>query len=241
MSDDAKLLLSRPLPVGVRLYSTLQQWYLKDRDARMSTMAAFALAHFPARGFHSATPWPDTLALLLGYNSTPQTDGRTAQQGTGTPRQQTPQVPASGIHPARHAVELAMLVSRALALGKRFPQPESAPIAGASSGTSSSTSSGSSSATASSEVVSVLIQQWPGVVRSISPGAAWDALREVAAAEVLSVQQWQGLAMWAGQQVPTGGDAGVQAAAEKRVRSLLGAAWSTVMWVQDNAEVMCKG
>jgi hypothetical protein len=216
-------------------------------------MAAFALAHFPARGFHSDTPWPDTLALLLGYNSSTQPDGRAPKQDPAgipqqqtpqqqTPQQGTPQLPASGIHPARHAVELAVLVSKAVALSKKFPQPESAPVAGAgSSSSSSSTSTSTSSSTTSSEVVSVLIQQWARVVGSISPGAAWDVLREVAAAEVLSVQQWQGLVVWAAQQVPTGGDAGVQAAAQKQVRSLLGAAWSTVSWVQDNAEVMCKG
>lgn len=216
---------------GDKLFTTLQQWYLANRDARIATMAAFALAHFPARGFHSTTSWQDTLSLLLAINTT---SGSTVQQGSAASSVIQPgPKPVSGISIAKHAVELSVLVSRANTLSNRFPQPEIAP-AGSSSGARNSDS------ITNSPVVAFLIQQWPQVVASVGEGTAWDLLREVSATEVLTVQQWQGLADWAAQQLQSNGTGGA-GGQRRRVQALLGAAWSTVSWVQANTEAVCRG
>lgn len=210
---------------GDRLLSTLQQWYSASRDARTATLAAFALAHWPARGLHSPTPWQDILSSLLDLNSTPSSQGSTTAAAAA-------RTPASGIRPAKHAVELSVLVSRAVTISRRFPQPEVAPQAAAAA----------ASGLADAPVVSVITQQWPQLVASVGEGAAWAVLRQVSAREVLTPQQWQGLAWWAAQQRPAegGGDGGVRKTQAKRVQALLGAAWSTVTWVKANAKVLCS-
>jgi hypothetical protein len=90
----------------------------------------------------------------------------------------------------------------------------------------------------------MLTQQWPQVVSSVGEGTAWDVLREVSAREVLTAQQWQGLAVWAVQQLQAtsggGVDARVVKTQRKRVQALLGAAWSTVSWVQMNGKGICE-
>jgi hypothetical protein len=203
-------------------------------------MAAFALAHFPARGFHSSTPWQAILSLLLALNNTASTSS-TSQAPTPSAAEaaaHTPQDPASGISPAKHAVELAVLVSRAVTFSRRFPQPDSAAASEAGSKTSSV------SATAS-PVLAMLTQEWPELVSSVGEATAWAVLRDVSAREVLIAQEWQGLAVWAVQQLQVasggGADASVGKIKRKRVQALLGAAWSTVLWVQVNAKGVCEG
>lgn len=220
------------LCVGDKLYATLQEWYISNRNPRIATMAAFALAHFPARGFHSSVPVANTLALLLALTST------TAQ---GSAEQPSPQNPASGISPAKHAVELAILLSRAVTLSKRFPQPEIGAVPAATSTVDAVDSS-------PGPVLAVLLHQWQQLVARLGDKTAWDVLREVAAGEVLTQQQWQTLAAWAVQQVPAdstagaGGSSGggVAKVQRHRVQALLGAAWSTVAWVQVNKESVCR-
>jgi hypothetical protein len=221
----------------------LQQWHLADRDPRIATLAAFALAHIPARGFHSPAPWQATLSLLLALDNTASASSSSddSQRPSAAPAAaHTPQNPASGISPVKHAVELAVLASRAVGFSRRFPQPDSGPAGTAlEPGSKSSPVSGTSS-----PVLAMLTQQWPQVVSSVGEGTAWDVLREVSAREVLTAQQWQGLAVWAVQQLQatTGGsvDARVVQTQRKRVQALLGAAWSTVSWVQMNGKRVCE-
>ena len=223
----------------------LQQWYLDGREPRAATMAAFALAHMPARGFHAPVPWQQVLALLLGLNSS-----QPAAPSSSAVPQQAPahaaSAPASGVSPAKHAVELAVLLSRAVAASRRFPQPEIAPGPQA-DGTTTPSSSSSLDGSSSTPVVSELMRLWPQLVGgSVGEATAWEVLRAVAAREVVAPQQWQGLAAWAAQQVPAAagnqGRAGeaAQVKQRKRVQALLGAAWSTVAWTQANAAAVCR-
>lgn len=235
------------LAAGAQLFSMLQQWYLDGREPRAATMAAFALAHLPARGFHAPVPWQQVLALLLGLNSS-----QPAAPSSSAVPQQAPShaasTPASGVSPAKHVVELAVLLSRAVAASRRFPQPEIAPEPQAGGTTTPSSSSSSSpGGSSSTPVVSELIRLWPQLVGgSMGEATAWEVLRAVAAREVVAPQQWQGLAAWAVQQVPaaagSGGQAGEAAQLKQRTRvqALLGAAWSTVAWTQANAAAVCR-
>jgi hypothetical protein len=128
---------------------------------------------------------------------------------------------------------LSVLVSRAVTISRRFPQPESAPQAG----------TAAAAGLADAPVVSLLTQQWPQLVASVGEGTAWAVLRQVAVREVLTQQQWQGLAWWVTQQLPAEGGvdgAGMRKAQAKRVQALLGAAWSTVTWVKANAQGLCS-
>lgn len=126
-----------------------------------------------------------------------------------------------------------MLVSRAVTISRRFPQPEIAPQAA---------DAAAAAGLADAPVVSVITQQWPQLVASVGEGVAWAVMRQVSAREVLTPQQWQGLAWLAAQQLPAEGrcDGGVCTTQAKRVQALLGAAWSTVTWVKANAKVLCS-
>lgn len=196
-------------------------------------MAAFSLAHLPARGFHAPVPGQQVLALLMGLDTT-QPAGSAAPQVS---IQHTAASPASGISPAKHAAELTVLLSRAVTTSRRLPQPELAP----GPQTSSTSSADDSSST---PVVSELIRQWPLLVGgSLGEATAWEVLRKVAAREVQEPQQWQQLAAWAVQQLPAidnGQPVGVVQLQRKRVQALLGAAWSTVSWVQANRAAICQ-
>lgn len=186
--------------------------------------------------------WPDVLALLLAINRTSQPGSSTTQQPAA---QHSPSNPASGIHPAKHAVELAVLVSRSVTASRRFPQPEIGPATGPDSETAAQGSSLVPDSKRSGPVVAVLIRYWQQLVGSVGPAMAWDVMREVAVQEVLTVDAWQGLAAWAVQQLqgqsgapPPGSVVGkVQ---RRRVQGVLGAAWSTVSWVQANTDDLCR-
>jgi len=230
------------LRAGDKLLTTMQRWYLDSREPRTATLAAFALAHLPARGHHSPMAWPDVLALLLAVNSTAQPGSSSTQQPAA---QHSPSNPASGIHPAKHAVELAVLVSRAVTASKRFPQPE---IGRAAEPGSEAAAQGSNLAPGSKHsgpVVAVLMERWQQLVGSVGQATAWDVMREVAVREVLAVDAWQGLAAWAVQQLqgPSGAappGSAVGKVERRRVQGVLGAAWSTVSWVQTNTDDLCR-
>ena len=88
-------------------------------------------------------------------------------------------------------------------------------------------------------VADFLIRHWQQATAALEPAAAWQVLQEVAAQEVVSLQQWQRLAAWAGQQYQqhVGGD---QQQLKKQLQNLLGAAWSTVVWVSHNQLEVCS-
>jgi hypothetical protein len=204
------------MPPGDQLAAMLQEWLVSSRDPGVSSLAAFALAHLPARESAAPISWQATLQVLLGLNRAGST--------TGQPVHATQQR-ASGVPPSRHAVELAVLLSRAVgSAGSGMLRQESA---------AEQRSTPSSVVSAVSNPVTAFVAgSWQQVVAAVGSETAWALLRAVAAREVLTVPQWRSAAAWFSHQPH-------QQQQQQRDAAVLGAAWSSVVWVAGNKQAVC--
>lgn len=211
---------------GEELLGLLHGLYLTAPDPATCQMAGFALAHSARRSTQDSTDWQVLVNLLVGVgpaNNSAEEQADVPVQHTNAPLQQqessTVQL-ACGIPVTAHAVELALIISRGV--------------------TSSWTREAAGKDPASADHQLGPVVQY--VLEHFHDGA-WQILEEVAALEVLNVQQWQQLA-WALQRQPllTQQLPGIQDSKQQRnrIKSLLGRAWSAVAWVERNAREVCQ-
>lgn len=234
-----------PLLAGDSLEQLLRQLYLTSPDPAVCMRAAFALAHSSrgatasAAGVTQPPAWQTSLALLLGMGSnlTVSADsGASASLAKPIAGPAPGQVPACGIPGAAHAVEYVKLVSRAVTRSLAQQAADN-----------NRTYPGTGPGTALvGPVVDFLMLNWQSTVAAVGTTTAWQMIQEVAAQEIVTKQQWQKLAAWATRQYKEQQSQHEQATGQHlgpdihaQLGSVLGAAWSSVSWVQHNSVGLC--
>lgn len=237
------LLVPSLLPAVNEVYQLLITLYLTSPHPAVCTTAAYALAHSAntatAAADSSVPAWQATLSLLLGIDSisssgNDQPTAKSASVPAGGQKHHT-MVPACGVSPSAHADGVAKLMSRAVmtstpqqAADKQRQSPENGDEA--------------VSLHQVGPVLDYVIDHWSSVMSSLGSKDAWQLVVEVSGQEVVTWLQWRKLADWLLSQYKQQQTSDEHVLKQQRqwMQSVLGSAWSTVVWVDKNSQGLCS-